>query len=103
MVTTSQAILLDKASSKGHFRRALVYTEKLKGELEKEKRGEFWILDKGFEYAREAEKSLHRAAELMGVDLADPKVAHAAANLKRSNVSRVVSCLVFAAEVVLTL
>lgn len=81
-----QAVLLDSKNSKGHFRRALVFTEKLKGELAKEKKGEFWILDKGFEFAAEAEKSLHKAGELLGEGASDPKIVHAAADLKRCSV-----------------
>ncbi|KAJ0393788.1 hypothetical protein P43SY_008225 [Pythium insidiosum] len=76
-----QAISLGPTNGKGHFRRGLVYIEKLKGELEKEQKGEFWILDKGFEYSKEAEKSLTTASEL--IDSSDPKVAHAFADLKR--------------------
>ncbi|ETI44636.1 hypothetical protein F441_10624 [Phytophthora nicotianae CJ01A1] len=79
-----QAILLDPKNSKGHFRRGLVFTEKLKAELEKEKQGEFWIVDKGFEYAHEAEKSLEKAKELIG-DSSDGKMQHALADLKRSH------------------
>ncbi|KAF1780309.1 Peptidyl-prolyl cis-trans isomerase, FKBP-type [Phytophthora cactorum] len=78
-----QAILIDPKNSKGHFRRGLVFTEKLKAELEKEKKGEFWIVDKGFEYANEAEKSLEKAKELVG-DSSDSKMQHAVADLKRS-------------------
>ncbi|KAF4033078.1 FKBP-type peptidyl-prolyl cis-trans isomerase [Phytophthora infestans] len=79
-----QAILLDPKNSKGHFRRGLVFTEKLKAELEKEKKGEFWIVDKGFEYANDAEKSLDKAKELIG-ELNDSKMHHALADLKRSH------------------
>ncbi|CAH0485032.1 unnamed protein product [Peronospora farinosa] len=79
-----QAILLDSSNSKGHFRRGLVFTEKLKGELEKEKKGEFWIVDKGFEYASEAEKSFDNAKKLIG-DSNDRKLVHALAELKRSH------------------
>ncbi|KAE8878776.1 hypothetical protein PF005_g23535 [Phytophthora fragariae] len=78
-----QAILIDPKNSKGHFRRGLVFTEKLKGELEKEKKGEFWIVDKGYEYVNEAEKSLEKAKELVGDD--DKKMLHAVADLKRSH------------------
>ncbi|RLN63384.1 hypothetical protein BBJ29_001738 [Phytophthora kernoviae] len=78
-----QAILLDAKSSKGHFRRGLVFTEKLKGELDKEKKGEFWIVDKGFEYASEAEKSMQTARELVG-EANDNKMQYAVADLKRS-------------------
>ncbi|KAG3117016.1 hypothetical protein PI124_g4331 [Phytophthora idaei] len=78
-----QAILIDPKNSKGHFRRGLVFTEKLKAELEKEKKGEFWIVDKGFEYANEAEKSLEKAKELVG-DSSDSKMQRAVADLKRS-------------------
>lgn len=45
-----------------------MFTEKLKAELEKEKKGEFWIVDKGYEYVNEAEKSLEKAKELLGDD-----------------------------------
>lgn len=79
-----QAILLDAKNSKGHFRRGLVYTEKLKAELTKEEKGEFWIVDKGFEYANEAEKSLEKAKNLSG-DATDRKMLHALADLKRSH------------------
>ncbi|CAH0516372.1 unnamed protein product [Peronospora belbahrii] len=78
-----QAILLDPNNSKGHFRRGLVFTEKLKNELEKEKNGEFWIVDKGFEYLSEAAKSFDKAKELIG-DANDHKLLHALADLKRS-------------------
>ncbi|KAG7383823.1 hypothetical protein PHYPSEUDO_003306 [Phytophthora pseudosyringae] len=78
-----QAILLDSKSSKGHFRRGLVFTEKLKAELEKENKGEFWIVDKGYEYASEAEKSLEKAKGLIG-DCTDRKMLQAMADLKRS-------------------
>uniref|UniRef100_K3X0E9 peptidylprolyl isomerase n=1 Tax=Globisporangium ultimum (strain ATCC 200006 / CBS 805.95 / DAOM BR144) TaxID=431595 RepID=K3X0E9_GLOUD len=77
-----QAILLDASNGKGHFRRSLVYIEKIKGELEKEKKGEFWILDKGYEFANEAEKSLNKATELIGGAM-DAKMKHASADLKR--------------------
>ncbi|TMW64989.1 hypothetical protein Poli38472_009156 [Pythium oligandrum] len=76
-----QAITLDPKNGKGHFRRGLVYIEKLKGELEKEKNGQFWMLEKGFEYSKEAETSLHKAVELIGSS--DSKMARAAADLKR--------------------
>ncbi|CAI5730872.1 unnamed protein product [Peronospora destructor] len=79
-----QAILLDSSNSKGHFRRGLVFTEKLKGELEKEKKGEFWIVDKGFEYVSEAGKSFDKAKELID-DPNDRKLLHALAELKRSH------------------
>jgi hypothetical protein len=74
---------LDAKNGKGHFRRGLVFTEKLKEELEKETKGEFWILDKGFEYSKEAEKSFDTAAKLIGKT--DAKFAHALADLKRSH------------------
>jgi hypothetical protein len=86
-----QAITLDSKNSKGHFRRGLVFTEKLKGELEKEKKGEFWIVDKGFEYAKEAEKSLEKAQDLIG-DVNDRKMLHALADLKRSHVRATSAC-----------
>ncbi|KAK1933974.1 Peptidyl-prolyl cis-trans isomerase FKBP4 [Phytophthora citrophthora] len=79
-----QAILLDSTNGKGHFRRGLVFTEKLKAELEKEEKGEFWIVDKGYEYVTEAEKSLEKALELIG-DANDRKMLHAQADLKRSH------------------
>lgn len=61
-----------------------MFTEKLKAELEKEKKGEFWIVDKGYEYVNEAEKSLEKAKELLGDD--DKKMLHAMADLKRNHV-----------------
>lgn len=70
-----------------------MYIEKVKGELEKEKKGEFWILDKGYEYAGEAEKSLQKATELIGS--ADAKMNHAFADLKRCQVR---SCMVFLSQ-----
>lgn len=76
-----QAIQLDASSGKGHFRRGLVYIEKLKGELEKEKRGDFWILEKGYEFANEADTSLQKAATL--VAKTDAAFHHALADLKR--------------------
>jgi len=76
-----QAILLDATNGKGHFRRGLVFIEKLKGELEKEKTGDFWILEKGYEFAGEAEKSLQKAMEL--TKTTDAKFNHATADLKR--------------------
>lgn len=79
-----QAILLDATNGKGHFRRGLVYIEKLKGELEKERKGDFWILDKGFEFAGEAERSLEKAAEL--IEKKDAGFTHAIADLKRCQV-----------------
>lgn len=82
--TLLQAILLDVTSGKGHFRRGLVFVEKLKGELEKEKTGDFWILDKGYEFAGEAEKSFRRAAEL--TEKQDAGFHHALADLKRCHV-----------------
>ncbi|CEG35518.1 peptidylprolyl isomerase d (cyclophilin d) [Plasmopara halstedii] len=79
-----QAILLDPKNSKGHFRRGLVFTEKLKAELEKEKNGEFWIVDKGFEYANEAEKSLKTAKDFTE-NSSDYKMLQALADLKRNH------------------
>ncbi|CAI5721416.1 unnamed protein product [Hyaloperonospora brassicae] len=79
-----QAILLDSSNSKGHFRRGLVFTEKLKSELDKESKGEFWIVDKGFEYASEAERSFDKAKQLLG-DANDRKLLHALADLKRNH------------------
>ncbi|TYZ57411.1 hypothetical protein PybrP1_005996 [[Pythium] brassicae (nom. inval.)] len=54
--------------------------QKLKGELEKEKAGDFWILDKGYEFAGEAEKSFRKAAEL--IEKQDASFHHALADLK---------------------
>lgn len=65
-----------------------MFIEKLKGELEKEKKGDFWILEKGYEFAGEAEKSLQKATEL--IPKVDAKFNHALADLKRCQVSVVV-------------
>lgn len=62
-----------------------MFTEKLKSELDKESKGEFWIVDKGFEYASEAERSFDKAKQLLG-DANDRKLLHALADLKRNHV-----------------
>lgn len=80
-----QAILLDPSNGKGHFRRGLVFIEKLKTELAKEQSGDFWILDKGFEFLKEAEKSLEKAKTFLSEIANDPKYLRAVIDLKRNH------------------
>lgn len=67
-----------------------MYIEKLKLELEKEKKGEFWIIEKGFEYSREAEKSLQKASEF--ISATDAQILRTLADLKRTHVCISASC-----------
>ncbi|DBA04885.1 TPA: hypothetical protein N0F65_006887 [Lagenidium giganteum] len=81
---SDQAITIDASNGKGHYRRGVVYLEKLKGELEKEKKKEFWILERAFEFAKESEKSLTKSLEL--ISATDAKILHTIADLKRHKV-----------------
>ncbi|KAL0592102.1 hypothetical protein ABG067_000755 [Albugo candida] len=76
-----QAISLDATASKAHFRRGLVYTEKLKQEFEKERNGQFWVIDKGVKYAKEAQESFRKASELCSN--ADAGIARGMLELER--------------------
>ncbi len=63
-----QAIELEPSTVKGHFRRALAYLEKLKGELKKEEQKEFWQIETAQKYVEEATSSLNTAEELSATD-----------------------------------
>ncbi|CCI40527.1 unnamed protein product [Albugo candida] len=76
-----KAISLDATASKAHFRRGLVYTEKLKQEFEKERNGQFWVIDKGVKYAKEAQESFRKASELCSN--ADAGIARGMLELER--------------------
>lgn len=80
----TKAISLDATASKAHFRRGLVYMEKLKQEFEKERNGQFWVIDKGFKYAKEAQDSLQKASELCST--ADAGIARGMLELERQKV-----------------
>lgn len=76
-----QAILIDEKSIKGHFRRGLVYIEKLRTELEKEKMGDFWVVEKAQKFADEAHASLLKALEYAGTS--DKQIIRAQVDLGR--------------------
>jgi hypothetical protein len=59
-----KAIELEPMNAKAHFRRHLVFYGKLRIEMEKEERKEFWVLEKAEKFLREAESSLATAAAL---------------------------------------
>ena len=65
---------------KGHFRRGLVFTQKVDAELRKEEAGEFWDIDKGKRLLDEARSSLNEALALAPGDAAVKKAARALAS-----------------------
>ena len=79
-----QAISIDATAVKGHFRRALVYIAKLKVELEKEKTGDFWVVEKAQKFANESQASLARALEHGATE--DRQILRAKADLERQKV-----------------
>ncbi|OQR98057.1 hypothetical protein THRCLA_06793 [Thraustotheca clavata] len=78
-----KAIEIAPDSLKGHFRRSLVFTGKLKQELAKEERKEFWVIDKANKFLDEAEKSLGKALALNG-NKPDGGITKATVDLKRT-------------------
>ncbi|OQR91632.1 hypothetical protein ACHHYP_04519 [Achlya hypogyna] len=80
-----KAIELAPDNVKGHFRRGLVFTGKLRDELAKEERKEFWVIDKADKFLAEAEKSLATAAALVG-DKLDGGLTKANIELKRAKI-----------------
>ncbi|KDO24233.1 hypothetical protein SPRG_09869 [Saprolegnia parasitica CBS 223.65] len=80
-----KAIELSPENVKGHFRRGLVFTGKLREELAKEERKEFWVIDKANKFLHEAEKSLEKAMSLAG-GKPDGGMTKATIELKRSKV-----------------
>lgn len=59
-----KAIEIDENAVKAHYRRLQSYIGKLKMELEKEEKKEFWVMDKAFEYVHQAEISLAKVNTL---------------------------------------
>lgn len=57
---TEQALELNKDNIKGHYRRGVIYTEKLKQYINRENDGQFWEVSRAQEMARNANESLDK-------------------------------------------
>ena len=64
---------------KGHFRRGMVFAEKLRQELRKELDGEYWDVERGARHVAEARASFGAASAAI-VEVAEAAAAAAAAN-----------------------
>ena len=60
----TKALELDPACAKAHFRRAQAHTARLAHELDKQDRGEFWVLEKAWAVLKEARRDLAALLDL---------------------------------------
>jgi hypothetical protein len=77
-IALAEALAGEPPCVKGHFRRGMVFTEKLRQELRKERDGEYWDVARGARHVAEARASFGAASAAI-VEVAEAAAAAAAA------------------------